>query len=269
MKEMIKPSRSGKDVELLFKRSLILAILLALSFITCCGAVQAYDKTVSPGQWINLSGPSAPSGVTYIYEWHVKQGGTEVSPLKNSTSPSVAKNYQNLRFYAPWYGTDTVLTIDLLVYAKKTGGSDLSGCSENAAQKTVLVQGPLDADLTGDYGDHCTNAPSTYTYTKDGPGLTYEWYLGPINVNPATQIIPGYYTAGITPSSVVSRTGSITIAWASLNPSLKTAGGVTSVPPEQGTFTVTVKIYQDGILGKTISKTVNLVPKPAPSIGVS
>jgi hypothetical protein len=260
----------GKAVQMPPRCMLRLALILAMSmalFANCMGSM-AYDKTVSPGQWINLSGPVAPSGVTYTYEWHVKQSGSEVTPLKNDTSQNVAKNNQNLKFYAPWYNIDTVMTVDLLVYAKKTGGSDLTGCSQSAGQKMVLVQGPIDNDLTGDAGDHCTSVASTYTYIHDGPGITYLWYLGPININPATQTIPGYYTAGITPSSVVSRTSSININWETLVPSLKTSGGVTSVPPEQGTFTVTLKIYQDGLLGKTISKTVNLIPKPTPQVSI-
>jgi hypothetical protein len=158
------------------------------------------------------------------------------------------------------------LTVQLLVSAQKTGGDPLAGCSQTTTA-IVLVQGPSDSDLTGDTGDYCTDGTSTYTYTKDGPGLTYQWYLGPINTNPATQIISGYYTGGITPSTITSGTSSITIAWASLVPSLKDSGNQ-AVPPNSGTFTVTLKITQDGTLQKTISKTVNLVPKPTPSISV-
>ncbi|VVB64886.1 Uncharacterised protein [uncultured archaeon] len=242
-----------------------LTLIFAVFFVSCIGYGVAYDKQVSPGQWVNLSGPSAPSGVTYAYEWHITQGGSEVT-VKNSTSSNVAKSNQNLKFWAPWYGSDTVLTVQLLVSAQKTGGSPLAGCSQTTTAQ-VLVQGPTDNDLTGDTGDYCTDGTSTYTYTKDGPGLTYQWYLGPVDTNPATQIMSGYYTGGITPASITSRTSSITIAWASLVPSLKDAGNV-AVPPNSGTFTVTLKVTQDGTLQKTISKTVNLVPKPTPSISV-
>jgi len=248
-------------VDQMLRLTLIFAIFLALSV----GGVAAYDKTVSPGQWVNLSGPSAPSGVTYAYEWHITQGASEVT-VKNSTSNNVEKSFQNLKFYAPWYSSDTVLTVQLLVSAQKTGGDPLAGCSQTTTAQ-VLIQGPANTDLTGDTGDFCTDGTSTYTYTKDGPGLTYQWYLGPVGASPATQLISGYYTGGITPSSIASRTSSITIAWASLVPSLKDSGN-TAVPPNSGTFTVTVKITQDGTLQKTISKTVNLVPKPTPSISV-
>lgn len=129
----------------------------------------------------------------------------------------------------------------------------------------VLVQEISDSDLTGDSGDFCTDVTSTYSFTKDGPGLTYQWYLGPINANPATQIISGYYTGGITPSSITSRTSSLDIAWASLVPQLKDSFNQ-AVPPNSGTFTVTLKITQGGTFQKTISKTVNLVPKPSPVI---
>lgn len=252
--------RTRGRVDQMLRLTLIFAFFLALSI----GSSMAYDKTVSPGQWVNLSGPSAPSGVTYTYEWHITQGG-EVT-VKNSTSSNVEKGYKDLKFYAPWYSSDTVLTVQLLVSAQKTGGDPLAGCSQTTTAQ-VLVQGPADSDLTGDTGDFCTDGTSTYTYTKDGPGLTYQWYLGPISTDPATQLMSGYYTGGITPSSITSRTSSITIAWASLAPSLKDSGD-NAVPPNSGTFTVTVKITQDGTLQKTISKTVNLVPKPTPSISV-
>lgn len=252
----------GRAVKLLFRYTLVLAIFLALYI----GGSVAYDKTVSPGQWVNLSGPIAPSGVTYNYEWHITNGGSEVT-VKNATSNNVAKDTRELKFWAPWYSSDTTLTVSLLVSAQRSGGSPLAGCSQSTTA-SVLVQGPTDNDLTGDTDvDVCTDGTSTYAYTKDGPGLTYQWYLGPINTNPATQLISGYYTAGITPSSIASTTSSITIDWDALAPALKDTGD-NPVPPQSGTFTVTLKVTQDGTLQKTISKTVNLVPKPTPSISV-
>lgn len=251
-----------RTVELLSRISLVLAIFLAISI----GGSVAYDKTVFPGQWVNLSGPSAPEGVTYNYEWHIKQGELEVS-VKNADSDNVAKDSRDLKFWAPWYSSDTVLNASLLVSAQKAGGSPLAGCSQTTTA-SVLIQAPTDSDLTGDTGDLCTDATSTYTYSKPAPGLTYQWYLGPINANPATQLITGYYTAGITPSSITTTTSSITIDWDSLAPAL-TDTESNPVPPQSGTFTVTLQITQGGTLQRTISKTVNLVPKPMPSISIA
>jgi len=247
------------------KYALVLAVFFAISQ-TACSVTVAYDKTVSPGQWVNLTGPTPPAGVAYSYLWNVQtpQGGAEVT-LRNSTSESVLKNLQNLKFYAPYYETDTVLYINLLVSARKIGGSTLDGCAQNAAQVTVEVKAPTDNDLTGQTGDHCTSTPSEYTFTTSQPGLTYEWYLGPINTIPATTLITGY-TAGITPASVISTTSSITIDWDSLAPSL--TSGSDPVPPKSGTFTVSLKIKEAGAVKQTISKTVNLVPKPTPQVSI-
>ena len=247
------------------KYAVFLAIFFALSQSVCIAGV-AYDKTVSPGQWVNLTGPTPPGGVDYSYSWHVQTplGGTEVT-LRNSTSTNVQKNLQNLKFYAPYYQTDTVLYINLLVSARKIGGSYLDGCAQNAAQVTVEVKAPTDNDLLAQTGDICTDTTSTYTFTTSKPGLTYEWYLGPIGVSPAiTQITS--YTGGITPASVLPTTSSIIIDWDSLAPSLMS--GNDPVPPKAGTFTVSLKLKEAGTVKQTISKTVNLVPKPAPSIVV-
>lgn len=247
------------------KHGIVLIVLFALSQ-TVCGMSVAYDTTVSPGQWVNLTGPTPPAGVTYTYGWQVQtpQYGAEVT-LRNSTSENVQKNLQSLHFYAPYYASDTVLYINLLVSAKKTGGDVLSGCAENAAQKTVEIKAPIDNDLTGQTGDHCTSTPSEYIFTKSTPGLTYDWYLGPINTVPAITLITSY-TAGITPASVLSTTSSITIDWDSLAPSLMS--GIDPVPPKSGTFTVSLKIKEAGVVKQTISKTVNLVPKPTPQVSI-
>lgn len=242
--------------------SISMALIQAVS-----GVVVGYDKTVYPGEWVNLSGPTPPAGVTYVYEWHVQtpQGGAELT-LRNATSSNVQKTVKDLKFYAPYYGSDTVLYINLLVAAMKTGGDPLSGCSESAPQKTVLITAPTDYDLTGDTGDHCTSIASTYTFTPSRPGLTYEWYLGPVATNPATNPITSF-TGGITPASVTSTTSSITVNWDSLQPALQDSGGQ-QIPPHSGTFTVSFKIKEAGVVKQTISKTVNLVPKPTPGISV-
>jgi hypothetical protein len=251
-------------VDSTLKYALVLAVFFALSQTACSSP--AADKTVSPGQWVNLTGPTPPAGVAYSYSWNVQTplGGAEVT-LRNSTSANVQKNLQNLKFYAPYYGTDTVLYINLLVSARKIGGSSLDGCAQNAAQVTVNVIAPQDGDLTGQTGDICTSITSTYTFTTSKPGLTYEWYLGPIGVSPATTLITSY-TGGITPASVLPTTSSITIDWDALAPSLMS--GSDPVPPKSGTFTVSFKIKEAGTVKQTISKTVNLVPKPTPQVSV-
>lgn len=252
-------------VDSIAKYALVLAVFFALSQ-TACSSLAPYDKTVSPGQWVNLTGPTPPAGVAYSYLWNVQspEGGAEVT-IRNSTSESVLKNLQNLKFYAPYYGTDTVLYINLLVSATKTGGSNLDGCAQSAAQVTVEVKTPTDNDLTGQTGDHCTSTPSTYTFTTSKPGLTYDWYLDPIGVSSATTLITSY-TQGITPASVLPTTSSITIDWDSLVPSLMS--GSDPVPPKSGTFTVFFKIKEAGTVKQTISKTVNLVPKPTPQVSI-
>jgi hypothetical protein len=95
--------------------------------------------------------------------------------------------------------------------------------------------------------------------------LTYEWYLGPIDATPATDLITSY-TGGITPATVTPTTSSITIDWDSLAPSLMS--GTDPVPPESGAFTVSLHIIEAGIAKQTISKTVNLVPKPTPEVSI-
>jgi|MudIll2142460700_1097286.scaffolds.fasta_scaffold73944_2 hypothetical protein len=245
------------------KYAVVFAVIFALSQ-TACNLGEAADREVSPGQWINLTGPTPPANVAYSYLWSVQtpQGGAEVT-LRNSTSENVQKNLQNLKFYAPYYGTDTVLYINLFVSARKLGGSTLEGCAQNAAQVTVEIKTPTDNDLTGQTGDHCTSTPSTYTFTASKPGLTYEWYLGPIGISPATTLITSY-TGGITPASVSPTTSSITINWDSLVPSLMS--GNDPVPPKSGTFTVSLNIKEAGVVKQTISKTVTLVPKPIPQV---
>ena len=254
--------RNAKPVA---RHATVLIIFLSL-YLAVCNTSMAYDKTVSPGQWVNLTGPTPPAGVTYSYIWNVQtpQGGAEVT-LRNSTSSNVQKTLQNLKFYAPYYDTDTVLYINLLVSARKTGGSALDGCAQNAAQVTVEIKTPTDSNLEGPTGDLCTSTPSTYTFTTSQPGLTYEWYLGPIDASPATALITSY-TGGITPATVMSSTSSITIDWDSLVPSLMS--GTDPVPPESGTFTVSLNIIEAGIAKQTISKTVNLVPKPTPEVSI-
>jgi hypothetical protein len=255
----------GRNAKLVARHVIVLIIFLALSPVVCSMSV-AYDKTVSPGQWVNLTGPTPPAGVTYSYIWNVQtpQGGAEVT-LRNATSSNVQKTLQNLKFYAPYYDTDTVLYINLLVSARKTGGSALDGCAQNAAQVTIEVKTPTDSNLEGPTGDLCTSTPSSYTFTTSQPGLTYEWYLGPIDASPATDLITSY-TGGITPATVTSSTSSITIDWDSLVPSLMS--GSDPVPPKSGAFTVSFKIIEAGIAKQTISKTVNLVPKPTPEVSI-
>lgn len=245
---------------LLPKWLLVLAVFLALFTTTFCGALATADKTVSPGGWINLTGPTPPSGVTYTYLWTVQNGGVEVTGLKNSTSSSVAKTSANLNFYAPYYDQDTTLTVGLYVAAQKTGGDALAGCSQNAVTKTVLVRAPIDTDLSGPTGDICTSTTSTYTYLNPTKGETYQWYLGPLNTNPATSLISSSYTAGTNPlpGSIAVSTSTVSISWGSVTPALTAPG----------TYTVTFTITQDGTVRKSFSRTVNLVPLPNPSISV-
>lgn len=240
---------------------LVLAVSLALYIVFCSAAVSAADKTVSPGGLINLTGPTPPTGVTYSYLWTVQKGGSEVTGLKNATSSNVAKTFANLNFYAPYYSTDTTFTIGLYVAAQKTGGSALAGCSQNAVTKTVLIRAPVDADLSGPTGDQCTSNTSSYSYPNPTPGETYQWYLGPLNANPATKLIKGNCTAGTSPvpGSITSSTSAVAITWGSVAPALTAPG----------TYTVTFTITQDGTVQKSFSRTVNLVPLPNPSIGLS
>jgi uncharacterized repeat protein (TIGR01451 family) len=202
-----------------------------------------------------------PAGLIYISD---NNSGTayEKTITWTNVGPLTAGSSVSIGLVAQVDGTKLgTLTNNINATGTPPTGNSI-GSQTNA---TVLVQGITDNDLTGDTGDFCTDVTSTYAFTKDGPGLTYQWYLGPINANPATQLISGYYTGGITPSSITSRTSSIAIAWASLVPSLKDSLNQ-AVPPNSGTFTVTLKITQGGTLQKTINKTVNLVPKPNPVI---
>ena len=220
MKDKINRNKPGWTIKLKPWHILVFAIFMVLLIGNSMAVAVGYNKVVYPGQWVNLTGPSAPSGVTYSYLWSVQQGssGTEVI-VKDASGNNVGKTSQNLSFVAPWYDSNTVLSITLLVSAQKTGGNSLAGCAQSTSA-TILVQAPTDSDLTGDTGDHCTDTPSTYTYNDAGPGLTYQWFLGPTGITPATTAI-STYTAGITPSSVTSTTNSITIAWALLKPCLR------------------------------------------------
>lgn len=267
MKERISQEEIRNLAKKGTKYATALAMIILIIAPMACGMAAAYDKTVHPGQWVNLTGPTPPSGVTYTYQWNVQtpQGGSEVT-LRNATSSNVQKSLKDLKFYAPYYGTTTVLYVSLLVAAQKAGGDPLAGCSENAAQKTIEIVPIEDGDLSGDSGDHCTSTSSTYTFTTSQPGLEYAWYLGPVNTNPATDALTGF-TAGVTPASVTPTTSTITIDWVTLNPSLKDSGNQ-PVPPSSGTFTVSLQIKEAGTVKQTISKTVNLVPKPTPGISV-
>lgn len=258
--KLCKATNKNRASGSLPKSLLILGVALALCVMASCSALAA-DKTVSPGGWINLTGPTPPSGVTYTYLWTVKNAGVEVTGLKNSTSSNVAKTFANLKFYAPYYSSDTTLTVNLFVAAQKTGGSALAGCSQNAAQKTVLVRTPIDADFSGPTGDQCTTNTSTYTYLNPTAGETYQWYLGPLNTNPATSLISSSYTAGTSPlpGSISSQTSTVSISWGSVTPALTAPG----------TYTVTFTVTQDGTVRNTFSRTVNLVPLPNPSINIA
>jgi hypothetical protein len=184
-------------------------------------------KAVTTGQVVTLTGPAAPSGVTYDWYWTIVGSDNTVptgfTPTHAQTvkftipDPSTAKDYY---------------VATLLVTDKRTGGCAQSSCLK------LIVGIKVTCGLTGPLSI-CQSAKGDYTYTGTAlpSGAVLNWYVD-------TPLVKGN-----------DRSGKVTIDWSTIPPV-----GTTT------THVVKVVVMNGDTKLSECSVTVTMLPLPSTTI---
>jgi hypothetical protein len=186
-------------------------------------------KAVTTGQVVTLTGPAAPSGVTYDWYW------TLVGSDNTVPSGFTPTHAQTVKFTIPDPSTaKDYYVATLLVTDKRTGGCAQSSCIKLIVgiKATCGLTGPLSI---------CQSATGVYTYTGTAlpQGAVLNWYID----------------TATTPVEGNDKSGKVTIDWS-------------TIPPVGTTTTHVVKVVVmngDTKLSEC-SVTVTMLPLPITTI---
>lgn len=150
-------------------------------------------KAVTTGQVVTLTGPAAPSGVTYDWYWTIV-GSDNTAPA--GFTPTHA---QTVKFTIPDPSTaKDYYVATLLVTDKRTGGCAQSSCIKLIVgiKATCGLTGPLSI---------CQSLPGVYTYA--GTALT---------ALPKGAVLNWYVDTATTPIEGNDVSGKVTIDWSTI-----------------------------------------------------
>jgi hypothetical protein len=186
-------------------------------------------KSVTTGQVVTLTGPAAPSGVTYDWYW------TLVGSDNTVPSGFTPTHAQTVKFTIPDPSTaKDYYVATLLVTDKRTGGCAQSSCLK------LIVGIKITCGLTGPLSI-CQSATGDYTYTGTAlpKGAVLNWY-----VDTATTPVKGNDVSG-----------KVTIDWSTIPPV-----GTTT------THVVKVTVMSGDTKLSECSVTVTMLPLPITTI---